>query len=131
MITPIIKGKVLKGKFIPNDITAFKLSFCKHEGKEVEVTVKRKTTKRSNNQNRYYWGVVIHLLSDVSGYTPDQMHDALRYELLRDKTKVELPIIKSTTELSTIEMEAYLEDCRGLGAQHYGIYIPLPNEVEL
>lgn len=130
MITPIIKGKVIKGKFIPNDIIAFKLSFCKHEGKEVEVTVKRKTSKRSNSQNKYYWGVVIELISDYTGYTPNETHDYLRLKCLIKENEGGFKTLKSTTELSTVEMEKYLEDCRRDASLH-GIYIPLPNEVDL
>ena len=28
-------------------------------GKEIEVTIQRKKRKRSDPQNRYYWGVVV------------------------------------------------------------------------
>ena len=38
----IINGKVKKGAFIPRDPTAFRLTFAKLEGKEVEVVVRKK-----------------------------------------------------------------------------------------
>ena len=127
------KGTVAEGKFKPDDAMAFRLDFCRHEGKRVTVSVKRETKKRSNNQNRYYWGVVIALLSDAAGYTPDEMHDALRMEFLRINkgSNPKLPTIRSTTELSTAEMERYLDACRRLAATIYGVYIPEPNEVDL
>jgi len=37
--------------------------------------------------------------------------------------------VKSTTSLSTVEMEDYLSKCRQFGSLTLGIFIPLPNEV--
>lgn len=123
-------GTVSQGKFKPADPVAFKLDFCRHEGKQVYVTIDKQTKKRSNNQNSYYWGVVIELLREAAGYTPNEMHDALRMEFLRtNKGNCQLPTIRSTTELTTGEMENYLEACRQLGAKTYGLYIPTPSEV--
>ena len=72
-------------------------------------------------------------MSDAAGYTPDEMHDALRMEFLRINkgSNPKLPTIRSTTELSTAEMERYLDACRKLAATIYGVYIPEPNEVDL
>jgi len=123
------KGVVVKGKFKPDDSTSFKLDFCRHEGKRVAVTVKRETKRRSIKENNYYWGVVIALMSDVAGYTPEQMHEALKWEHLRQHTDSKLPTVRSTTELTTVEMEAYLEACRRTGAECYGVYVPEPNEI--
>ena len=91
-----------------------------------------KKPQRSGQQNRYYWGVVIDLISarDASGYTPDEAHDALRHHFLTDHTNPEFPRVRSTTELDTAEFEYYLECCRRLAAEIWGIYIPLPNEVD-
>lgn len=88
-----------------------------------------KKTQRSNEQNRYYWGVVVAYIAEDSGYTPDETHDSLRHHFLTDHTNPEFPRVRSTTELDTMEFEYYLECCRRLGSEIYGLYIPLPNEV--
>jgi hypothetical protein len=121
------KGIVTKGKFIPDDSLSFKMGFCKHEGKRVAVTVKRETKKRSLNQNDYYWVVVIELIRESLGYTAQEMHEALKWQLLR-VVKGKYETVKSTSDLTTIEMEEYLEGCRRIGSE-CGIYVPLPNEV--
>jgi hypothetical protein len=49
---------------------------------EVEISIGRRRRKRSSRQNRYYWGVIIPMLQEASGYgTPEEMHDALRHVL--------------------------------------------------
>ena len=84
---------------------------------------------RSLNQNKYYWGVIIKMLGDEFGYIAEEMHDALRMRFLQVHTN-KLPTIKSTTELSTKEMEEYLSKIRQWASEQ-GIFLPLPNEVIL
>jgi hypothetical protein len=129
-IVKLHKGAVTKGKFRADNELAFKVAFAKHEGKRVCVIVDRETKKRSSGQNSYYWGVIIELISEWTGYTKDETHDMLRGMFLR-KRKEGLPdTIRSTTELSTVEMEEYHESIRRWGAEQ-GVYIPAPNEVGL
>ncbi len=58
------------------------MSFIKEEGKEIEVVVKSRQKDRSNNQNKYYWGVVVFLLSENLGFSSDEVHDYLRFKFL-------------------------------------------------
>ncbi|MBT7988453.1 MAG: hypothetical protein HN769_01050, partial [Anaerolineae bacterium] len=63
----IIHGTVKKGAFFPRDPTAFRLTFAKLEGKDVEVVVRKKKKHRSGAQNAYYWGIVIDIISGATG----------------------------------------------------------------
>ena len=45
---------------------------------EVVITIERKTARRSDAMNRYYFGVVVHTISDYTGYSPDETHQALK-----------------------------------------------------
>lgn len=83
---------------------------------------------RSRNQNDYYWAVLIDILSNHFGYSPDEMHEALKWEFLRTVEPGKPDRVKSTTELTTIEAEAYYEHIRRWAAAEYDIYIPLPSE---
>ena len=88
----------------------------------------RKAKKpRSLNQNSYYWGVLIKQFSIDTGYTEQESHQLLGRQFLK-YTKKDIEFTRSTTELSTIEFENYLEQCRMLASEQ-GIMIPLPNEV--
>lgn len=132
MITPKIYGRVEKGKFIADDVRQFRKAFYAFEGKEIYVTVNKKVNSRSSQQNRYYWGVVINMLAEFTGYTPDEMHDALKMLFLKIPGERGLPDrLKSTTELTTVEFENYMEQIRNWAAVELAYYVPLPNEVEV
>lgn len=122
-------GTVREGKFIPDNPTIYSNAFCVHEGKRVEVTIGRVTTKRSGEQNKYYWGVVIAILSQHTGYTPEEMHDALRVKFLSETGQHSgLVITRSTTTLTKEEVAQYIEKIQKLGAE-LGCYIPDADEV--
>lgn len=96
---------------------------------DVQVIVRKKKKDRSNNQNRYYRGVIVKILSDELGYFPEQIHDLLRNMfLLVDGAKY--PIARSTTNLSTVEMEDYLSKIRIWAASELNCQIPLPNQID-
>ena len=126
----IINGKVKKGAFIPADPTAFRLCFAKLEGKAVEVVVRKKKKHRSGAQNAYYWGIVIDIISGATGFTPQESHDAMRFKFLTDMTG-ELPKVKSTAELTTVEFLDYVAQIQQWASEFLGVYIPDPNEGEI
>lgn len=99
--------------------------------KPVEVKFSKPVTTRSNNQNRYMWGVVYKILADETGHTPEEIHAAAKQLFLPRKYITlgnnEIEVEKSTAELSTEEFELYLERLRVWASTELGIRIPLPN----
>lgn len=96
----------------------------------VEVVVKRPVKQRSDNENRYYWGVVIKMISQSTGAWPEDVHNEMRRLFLRiggDK----IPILQSSAELFTGDFEEYLSMVRMWAAAELGLVIPLPNECEI
>jgi hypothetical protein len=73
---------------------------------------------------------VVALICDYTGEDAERTHLFLRGQFLSFVNDKGLVMVRSTTELSTVEMEEYIEKCQRFGAIH-GIYIPAPNEVEL
>lgn len=130
MIAPLFFGKVVKGKLILEDRALFEMYLETLTDKEVQVSVKRKSKPRSDRQNRYYHGVVIKILADHLGYSPDEMHDALRLHFLIDRER-KIPTIKSTTSLDTIGFENYMSQIRQWASEEFSLYIPEPNETDL
>jgi hypothetical protein len=130
------KGLVVNGKFVADDSLAYSLAYARLEGKRVCVSVKRESKKRSSNQNAYYHGVIIQLIGEWTGYTAEETHEMLKWMFLR-KQRDGLPdTVRSTTSLTTVEMEEYHEHIRQWACLQWkdsdkGGYIPLPNEVEL
>jgi len=107
--------------------------------KDVLLTIQPLKRTRSNQQNRYYWGIIIPLiksgLEDVSGElrSKQDVHDFLKfnfnYNEIVNKTTGEIyreP--KTTTTNSTTDMELYHEEIRRFALEFLNVEIPLPNE---
>ncbi|HEY9874610.1 MAG TPA: hypothetical protein V6D12_14315 [Candidatus Obscuribacterales bacterium] len=91
--------------------------------------------QRSNSQNRYYWGVIVEILSEHTGFTREEMHEILKHKFLKtfgimntNNGPQEFERTKSTTELSTKEMEEFLSQVRVWASAELGCWIPEPNE---
>lgn len=92
---------------------------------------------RSNNQNRYYWGCVVHTLSDETGFTRDEIHEIIKHKFLTEthiykskKSKIEEVLIsKSTTQLDTKEFEDLMTRIRIWASSRLGVFIAEPNEI--
>lgn len=99
--------------------------------KSAENIVRKPRKNRSLNQNNYYHGVVVKMIADELGYeNPNDVHMELRRLFLKVSDK---PLLKtrSTTTLTTSEMEDYLAKIRIWALSELNITIPLPNEVEM
>ena len=104
---------------------------------QLELTLFPLTRGRSNEQNRYMWGVVYKILADELGYSCEEVHEIMAAKFLKHFVTIttkegieEVEIVRSTTSLKTTEMEEYLEKIRQWSAMELGISIPLPNEVD-
>lgn len=128
-MNPIFIGKITKGKLHLQDRQKFDNYILGLEG-DVQIVVGKIKKQRSNNENRYYWGVVVKLLSEMTGYTDDEMHDALRMLFLLDRDKT-IPTLRSTASLTTVEFENYMTNIREWASREMNCYIPEPNEVEI
>lgn len=102
------------------------------EGHAVRVELSKPVVVRSNNQNRYLWGVVYDYIATETGHTAEEIHAIMKTKFLPRKFvllgKHETEIERSTTELSTDEFNLYLEKVRAFAASELGIRIPNPNE---
>lgn len=122
-------GKVdADGRLTFDDAVAFARVRGLLRGQPVQVLIEPKRKPRSLAENGYYWGVVIPLLCEWSGYMSDEMHDALKEKFLgRYDEKNGLTRMASTSSLSTVEFEKYMSDIRQWASEQ-GVFIPLPNE---
>jgi hypothetical protein len=127
-MTPRFKASIVNGKFIYENPEALAQRVSKFNNCEVWVTITKKTKIRSLNQNRYYWGVIISILSKELGYLEEEIHDSLKFKFLLDNTK-KIPLVVSTTDLTTVEFEEYQSKIRMWASSELNIYIPEPNEV--
>ena len=121
-------GEVRKGRFIPFDKMAFIRAFAKNEGKVVAVMVEPRKQTRSNNQNAYYFGVVLEMISEETGHTAEELHDYFKVQFNSKETEIgKMP--QTTTGMTPAEFEKYLENIKRFAAEKLGIYIPDPNQI--
>ena len=98
-----------------------------------KLEIKKDKNNRSGNQNRYYWGVVLKMVSEYTGFTIDEAHELfkskfLSYDKAFKETGEAYTIARHTYDLDTWEFENYLEQIRIFAATEIEIVIPLPNE---
>jgi len=121
-------GHIVQGEIMLDDKQAFARMVKLLEGKRVSLQLGKQVNKRSNPQNAYYWGCVLKTLGDHLGYTSDELHDVMKFKFLCVDRDAEVPRFRSTTSLSTLEFNEYLERIAQFAAE-LGCYIPEPNEV--
>ncbi len=131
-LKPTFYGQVENGKLTLSDKDQFKAYIGTLNG-QVMITIDKRYKRRSSNENRYYWGIVIPLLCDFMGYNDEEMHEAIKWKFLKKQSAPfpkfeEIPTVRSTTTLSTVEFEELMSKVR-MWASEFGIYIPDPNEI--
>lgn len=101
------------------------------EGSKCEIVVKKFRRKRSNPQNRYYWGTVIKILADHFGYTQDEMHEAIKIEFLAISNDGKPDTVRSTKTLKTNEFNELIEQIKIWAATKFGVFIPDAEKVSM
>lgn len=104
---------------------------------DYEIAVRRLYANRSQQANRFYWGVVVAVLSEYTGFTPDEMHDWLKMKFIPKKLAVcdgngevqgEFVMGGSTRKMNTAQFTDYIETIRAWAASELDVQIPDPNE---
>ena len=112
------------------------ISYIERIDKPMICEVKKETRNRSTVQNAYYW-FLLTMLEQDTGNDKDDLHEYFKEKWLRDTYKQisvfpdsigDLTYTKSTTKLSTLEMEDYLEKIRVFASRELGCFLPLPGE---
>lgn len=103
-------------------------------GKVVTLEYKTQQATRSVVQNKYYWGVIIKMIAEEVGYSPEVTHDYMK-KLFLGFEQYDFPdgvhyFLKTTTTLTTGEIEEYFRKIRNWSGEFLNCYIPLPNETQ-
>ena len=99
-------------------------------GKRLVVEVKAYRKRRSDEQNRYLWGVCYKALRDATGQDADDWHEYMlgewsgweRFEMFG---KQRLRPMRRSAKLTTVEFADYVAFIQMRAAEH-GVYIPDP-----
>lgn len=129
-------GKVQGGKLIIFSRTEMATEISTWEDAFVEINIKH-ARKRSNPQNRYYWGAMIPIvrqgLKEVGiEMSSEQTHDLLKFRFLKKEFVTSdgeiIESIGSSKELSKLEFNEYIERIQMWSAEYLNVNIPDPNE---
>lgn len=115
------------------------------DGQEIEMTIKNKFKKRTSkqygegsNQNGYYWGVPMVIISEEMGeFDKEDLHNWIQVQVGHSRMMPGGTIVpKGTSKLSAGEFEDYCAKVRMWCAIpgnlcEEGAYIPEPHEVEV
>lgn len=133
-----VRTSILNGKFKRNINTVLDI-VKQFEGKEVLLTFELPKKKRSNNQNSYYWAVIIPITIQAIKndwgeiWSKEKAHEFYKLhfnyvEKVNEQTGEVVKIQKSTTENTTTQMEEYHEQIRQFLKEWFNIDCPLPND---
>lgn len=126
----IFYGNIDKGQLNLINKQRFKDFIYTLNGQEVEVWVDKRTKKRTDRSNRYYWAY-LHCIERETGDDANSLHEHFKRLLLPPKFEFlksigkEVEIPKSTTSLTTIEFSEYIKKIEVLTE------IPAPNPEEI
>jgi hypothetical protein len=84
------------------------------EGKTPQVTIKEKASndKRSLEANKFLWGRLYKSISQFTGYLPMEVHLLCGHLFLTEQktiNKVQVPYVRSTTDLTVEEFSTYIQ----------------------
>lgn len=107
----------------------------------VRITIKSAARVRSLAQNRLYWGVYVpalrnHLMKQGEVYSPEALHAMLKDRFLRQPIVIENSgellgyNTRSTTELTVIEFNEFLDRVGQWYAETFGIVLPSIEEFD-
>lgn len=113
--------------------------FRNAEGRQVVISVREVRRRRSNDQNAYYWGVVVQTVLEAfreagNMVDADDVHLFLKLRVGKLAQVLVTPqgeVIKSlgsTSKLSTTEFMNYIERIRAWAVEVLGVEIPEPGE---
>ena len=136
-----IYGKVVNHKLLYNQFELSK-ALSTWDDCNVRLVTEKIYKKRSDPQNRYYFGVVIHYFCegyyDLTGerISPEEAHFYLKQrfnkkEVTSEITGEVIEIPNTTTKKNTIEFNEYMEECIKFIAEFFGITCPDPEQNEI
>ena len=113
-------------------------------GKDVVITFSKPKKSRSNNQNRFYWGVVLPLVQNGLLYATGELRsvDNIHYKILLPLFAPLNEIVNKDTgeciserltssEMTTTQFMEYIMEVQKWSAEFLSIDIPNPNEENL
>lgn len=133
VITSVVNGKFKRNLNTVLDIVK------QFNGTDVLLTFEKPKKKRSNNQNAYYWSLLIPLTQNAIKtewgeiWSKEKTHDFYKLhfnyvEKVNETTSEVIKIPKSTTDNTTTQQEEFHSQIREFLKDWFNVTAPLPNE---
>ncbi len=129
-------GAVVDGKLVLDARSAFLQRVKEMDGNQV-VLYLFQHRRRTNQQNRYYWGAVVPIVRDGMKalgveLSTDGVHELLKFRFLKQELTTNdgeiIQTVRSSTELTPQEFNDFIASIQQWSAEYLGIDIPDPNE---
>lgn len=131
----VLSGRLTSGVLQVNRHTLKQL-LANRQDCEIEILIERKHATRSLQANRYYFGVVLKLISEHTGYDVNETHEAMKALFLPKELAFcdgngviqgEIVIGGSTRKMNVNEFYDYVERVRRFAAEQLGLNVPDPD----
>lgn len=128
----LLAGRIVSGRLVAS-WDALRRALLAWPDGEVVVSVRAARNTRSLQANAYYWGVVLHAISESTGYTPEECHELMKQIHLPKAVTVadgngvileDRVIGGSTAALSVGDFAAYVTRVQQWAALNLGLVIP-------
>jgi len=136
MLTVCASGEMAHGRLRLRQADWFAQQLKELRDGEVLITVERLREARSRQQSRYYFGVVLALISRHSGFSVDELHAWAKARFLPKHLALtngngeivdEYILGGSTKVLTPSEFSDYVEAIRQFAAEQLQVAIPDPD----
>lgn len=120
-----------KPRIDPSHRDGYRAALRKLAGARFELVLRKPKSKRSLDQNAYWWAVPVRLIAEHCGYTDNQMHYALLGECFgfqEGPTGTPVPVKASSSDLSVEEFKHLIDWVLTWAPTELGVDIPPPKE---
>ena len=141
-MTPKFRAKIQAGriKLYPGEKRYYDHVLQSLEGQNVHVTIGKIKGLRTEQQMRYYWGVVVKMIADYTGDDIDTIHEFCKDKFAPRKTiavnmsrgRKESRVVPGCTHdlFKDNFFTDYVDHIRQWAAQELEVVIPDPNQVQ-
>ncbi len=125
-----LKAKVEQYNLTFLDKELLKTHLKQFEGHIVEVSIRKYRSKRTIDQNSYYWKLC-EIVGNELGYDNEDMHEIFKHRFLKrekeiivNENTIKLEKTISTTKLNTKQFTDYIEKIKRFCASELSIVLP-------
>jgi hypothetical protein len=123
-MNPVFHGKVENDIIVLDDKERFRAHRKTLEGERIDLVLRKHKEFRSEQANRYYFGVVVPMVAEKMGHPPEEEN------LVHEMLKIQAHVV-STAQMSKKEFWDYVQGIVRFAAEVLQLAIPDPNEVDL